>query len=242
MSYTPFNESKQPISRDSNQDGISIRAYSNIMQGVEIRDPLRLRRGVLPKIGLKSIKIDQDGFVDNTLEINDLGQNIKASTSFFVDTTEKWTPVQILQNNLAEGFLKEIATRQNLEEDNDGKISVFAPNGNEIPFAAHGTKSSVFSSDPYRGWQPIDNKYQLISGVDEFLDGQEEILKISVPQIQSTNFLNLEPFSDNIVDDTDRFGINILNQEVDLYNRYAASGFVYDNNVRDSIAFGGLKG
>lgn len=242
MSYTPFNEIARVIRGNSNQDGIDTTAYSNILQGIEIRDPLKLRRGILPKIGLRSITVGQQGFLDNTIEINDLGQNIKATTTNFVDTTERWTPAQILQGNLTPGFLRELVTQQTIDEKNDGEISIFEPDGVEVPFTARGTKSSVFSSDSCRGWQPLDEKYHFLPGADEFLDGQEEILQISVPQIQTSNLLNLLPFDDNTTDESDRFGINILNQAVDLYNRYAASGFTYGSNVRDSIAFGGLKG
>lgn len=242
MSYTPFNEIARPNRGNSNQDGIDTRLYTNIMQGIEIRDPLKLRRGILPKIGMKSIRVDQDGFLDNTIEVNDLGQSFKASTTNFVDTTEKWSPVQIIQDNLAPEFLNELATEQQKNEQNDGEINIFSPNGLEVPFTARGTKSSVFSADSYRGWQPLDVKYQMLTSEDEFLDGQDVILQIAVPQIQSINFQTVLPYDDNDADETDRLGINILNQEVDLYNRYAASGFVYESNVRDSIAFGGLKG
>ena len=242
MAYTPFNEVARAIRGNSNQDGIDTRAYTNILQGIEIRDPLKVKRGVLPKMSMRSIRVDQDGFLDNTIEANDLGQNVHVSTTNFVDTTEKWTPTQIIQNNLASTFLNELVTSQLKDEENDGEISVFSPNGLEVPFTARGTKSSIFGADSYRGWQPVDSKYQFIAGEDEFLDGQETILQIAVPQIQTLNFQSSLPFDDNDVDDTDRFGINILNQNVNLYDRYAAGGFVYSGNDRDSIAFGGLKG
>ena len=242
MSYTPFNENAPVVRGNSNQDGIDIRPIANVMQGIEIRDPLRLRKGVLPRVGMRAIRVDNAGFLDNSIEINDFGQRVKASTTHFVDTTERWTPTQILQGNLTPGFLEELATQQAIDEKNDGEVSIFEPDGVEVPFTARGTKSSVFSADSYRGWQPVDSKYQFIAGEDEFLDGQETILQIAVPQIQTLNFQSSLPFDDNDVDDTDRFGINILNQDVDLYNRYASSGFVYQDNLRDSIAFGGLKG
>lgn len=242
MSYTPFNENAHVVRGNSSQDGIDIRPIANVMQGIEIRDPLRLRKGALPRVGMRAIRVDDAGFLDNSIEINDFGQRVKASTTHFVDTTERWTPTQILQADLAPGFLEELATQQAIDEKNDGEVSIFEPNGAEVPFTARGTKSSVFSADSYRGWQPLDTKYQFLESQSEFLDGQEEILGIAVPQILSNNFdINLA-FNDNNVDQTDRYGINILNQGVDLYNRYASSGFVYENNVRDSIAFGGLKG
>ena len=242
MSYTPFNENAHVVRGNSNQDGIDIRPIANVMQGIEIRDPLRLRKGVLPRVGMRAIRVDNAGFLDNSIEINDFGQRVKASTTHFVDTTERWTPTQILQGNLTPGFLEELATQQAIDEKNDGEVSIFEPDGVEVPFTARGTKSSVFSADSYRGWQPVDSKYQFIAGEDEFLDGQETILQIAVPQIQTLNFQSSLPFDDNDVDDTDRFGINILNQNVNLYDRYAAGGFVYSGNDRDSIAFGGLKG
>lgn len=242
MSYTPFKENAQIVRGNSNQDGIDIRSIENIMQGIEVRDPLRLRKGVLPRVGMRAIRVDQDGFLDNTIEINDFGQSTKASTTCFVDTTEKWTPAQILESNISPTFLNELVTQQTIDEKRDGEISIFEPNGLEIPFTAQGTKSSVFSADSYRGWQPLDSKYQFLTDESEFLDGQEEILGIAVPQILSNNFDKSLPYDDNINDQTDRYGINILNQEVDLYNRYASSGFIYESNVRDSIAFGGLKG
>lgn len=242
MSYTPFNESTHVVRGNSNQDGIDIRPISSVMQGIEIRDPLRLRKGVLPRVGMRAMRVDHEGFLDNTIEINDFGQNIKASTTVFVDTTERWTPAQILQGNLTQGFLRELVTQQEINEKNDGEVSIFEPNGMEVPFSARGTKSSVFSADSYRGWQPLDTKYQFLSSKSEFLDGQEEILRIAVPQILTNDFDENLPFNDNATDQTDRLGVNILNQDVDLYNRYASSGFVYEGNVRDSIAFGGLKG
>lgn len=242
MSYTPFKENVQPVRRNSNQDGINIRPIENIMQGIEIRDPLRLRKGVLPRVGMRSIRVTDDGFLDNTIEINDFGQNVKSSTTFFIDTTERLSPVQILQGNLSQGFLRELATQQEIDEKNDGEVSVFEPDGFEVPFTARGTKSSVFSADSYRGWKPLDEKYQFLTTKSEFLDGQEVILGIAVPQIITNDVEKSLPFNDNNTDQTDRFGINILNQGVDLYNRYASSGFVYEGNVRDSLAFGGLKG
>jgi hypothetical protein len=242
MSYTPFNESLHVIRGNSNQDGIDITPVSQLLQGNEIRDPLRLRKGLLPYMGMRSIRVDEHGLIDKSIEINDLGQDVKSSTTAYVDTTERWTPAQIIQGDLAESFLSELVTQQAIDEKNDGEVSIFEPDGVEVPFTARGTKSSVFSADSYRGWQPLDTKYQFLESQSEFLDGQEEILGIAVPQILSNNFdINLA-FNDNNVDQTDRYGINILNQGVDLYNRYASSGFVYENNVRDSIAFGGLKG
>jgi hypothetical protein len=159
-----------------------------------------------------------------------------------VDTTERWTPTQIIQGDLAESFLSELVTQQVIDEKNDGQISVFEPDGIEVPYALRGFKGSLNGENEYIGTQLLDSKYQLLDGLDDFLDGQEEILGIAVPAIQSMNDQLLKPFEDLRHDDTDRFGINILNQNVNLYDRYAAGGFVYAGNDRDSIAFAGLKG
>lgn len=242
MSYTPFNETAHVIRGNSNQDGINTGAYLNILQGNEIRDPLKLRRGILPKIGLRSIRVDQDGFLDDSIEINDFGQNIKASTTFFIDTTERFTPIQIIQSDLSEGFLKELVTQQVIDEERFKDISIFEPYGIEIPFSSRGTKCSLNSCNPFVGSQLFSPKYHDALGKSDFLDGQETILDIVVPAIQSNDNLIMLPYNDEQTDATDRFGINILNQDVDLYDRYASQGFVYSNNTRDSIAFGDLKG
>ncbi len=242
MSYTPFNESLHVIRGNSNQDGIDITPVSQLLQGNEIRDPLRLRKGLLPHMGMRSIRVDEQGLIDKSIEINDLGQDVKASTTAYVDTTERWTPAQIIQGDLAKSFLSELVTQQVIDEKNDGQISVFEPNGIEVPFSSRGFKGSLNGENEYMGTQLIDTKYQLLDGLDDFLDGQETILGISVPAILSMNDQLLKPFEDLRHDDTDRFGINILNQNVNLYDRYAAGGFVYAGNDRDSIAFGGLKG
>lgn len=241
MSYTPFDEVERVIRGNSNQDGSNISAVSQLLQGNEIRDPLRLRSGVLPYMGMRSIKVDEKGLLDKTLEINDIGQSIRSSTTAFLDTTERWTPVQIIQNDLSVGFLKELVTQQVIDEQRSSDISVFEPNGMEVPFSSRGVKSSINSSDSYKGAALLSPRYRDALGKDEFLDGQESILGIAVPSIQSSDYLLLVPYDDAKSDDTDRFNINILNQEVDLYDRYASQGFVYAGNVRDSIAFGGLK-
>jgi hypothetical protein len=77
MSYTPFNESLHVIRGNSNQDGIDITPVSQLLQGNEIRDPLRLRKGVLPYMGMRSIRVDEQGLIDKSIEINDLGQDVK---------------------------------------------------------------------------------------------------------------------------------------------------------------------
>lgn len=242
MSYTPFNESQRIIRGNSNQDGSNIDAISQILQGNEIRDPLRLRVGVLPYMGMRSIRVDDKGLIDKTIEINDIGQGIKESTTAFVDTSERWTPVQIIQNDLSIGFLKELVTQQVIDEQKSSDISVFEPDGQEVPFSLRGTKASIDSSDAYRGSQLLSPRYRDAAGINSFLDGQERVLSLAVPGIQSSDTLLTVPYDDSSADDTDRFGINILNQSVDLYDRYAAQGFVYSDNTRDSIAFGGLKG
>lgn len=242
MSYTPFNESLHVIRGNSNQDGIDITPVSQLLQGNEIRDPLRLRKGVLPYMGMRSIRVDEQGLIDKSIEINDLGQDVKSSTTAYVDTTERWTPTQIIQGDLAESFLSELVSQQVIDEKNDGQISVFEPDGIEVPYSLHGFKGSLNGENEYIGAQLLDSKYQLLDGLDDFLDGQEEILGIAVPAIQSMNDQLLKPYEDLRHDDTDRFGINILNQNVNLYDRYAAGGFVYAGNDRDSIAFAGLKG
>jgi len=242
MSYTPFNENPGYKRNNTNKDGMDISPVEQLLQGNEIRDPLRLRVGVLPYMGMRAIRVNADGFIDKSLEINDVGQNVRASTTSFVDTTERWTPAQIIQSDLAEGFLKEIATQQEIDEQKSDIISVFEPDGLEVPFTSRGVKSSINSSNSYRGSPLMSQRYHDAKGKNDFLDGQEEILGIAVPAIQSTDNLILLSFDDAKTDDTDRFGINILNQDADLYDRYAAGGFVYSGNVRDSIAFGGLKG
>jgi hypothetical protein len=240
MPFKPFSETSLIIRGNSNKNGINTGAVNHLLQGNEIRDPLKLRRGIVPFMGMRQISVDEKGLLDHSIEINDLGQDIKASTTAFVDTTERLTPTQILMSD-TDLFLNELVTQQTIDEKSDGLISIFEPNGIEIPFSLRGAKGSVFSEDEYRGWQPIDSSYQFVPGLDEFLDGQEEILEIAVPSIQSTNDVCNLPYNDARQDDTDRFGINILNQNVDLYNRYASNGFTYGNNVRDSLAYGGLK-
>jgi hypothetical protein len=241
MSYTPFNETAHVIRGNSNQNGIDISAVSNLLQGNEIRDPLRIRTGLLPFIGMRAIRVDENGLIDKSIEINDLGQNIRASTTAFIDTTERWTPVQIIQNDLSEGFLKELVTQQVIDEQRASEISVFEPNGLEVPFSSRGVKASINCDNPYLGSQLLSPKYHDAIGSSNFLDGQESILGLAVPSIQSSDKLLLMPYDDVKTDDADRFGINILIQDADLYDRYASQGFVYANNVRDSIAFGGLK-
>lgn len=242
MSYTPFNEIAHVIRGNSNQDGINIEPVKQLLQGNEIRDPLLIRAGLLPLMGMRSIRIDEDGLIDKSIEINDLGQEIRESTTAFIDTTERWTPIQIIENDLAVGFLKELVTQQTLDEQRTSNISVFEPNGMEIPFSSRGIKSSIYSSDSRVGSSLLSSKYHDAIGINDFLDGQEEILGIAVPPIQTMQSLIQLPYDDSRTDATDRFGINILNQDVELYDRYAASGFVYADNARDSIAFGGLKG
>lgn len=242
MSFDPFNETPAIIINNANQNGIDIRSVLYYLQGVEISNPLNIQRGFLPRMSMRYTRINNAGLTDNTLEVLDLGQDIKASTGYFIDETERLTPVQIIQNNLADLFLNNIADQQFIDEQNDGVISIFSPNGLETPFSLRGAKSSVHCEDPYRGSQIIDSSYRLNDGLDEFLDGQEVQLNIAVPQVQSTNDLTLEAYNDATSDDTDRFGINILNSNVNLYDRYSSNGFTYSNNVRDSIAFGDLKG
>lgn len=242
MPFTPYNDNPQPVSRSTNKDGISIKSVERFMQGIEITDPYYLRRGVLPKIGMRPLKVDDKGFLDNSIEINDLGQDIKVSTTSFVDTTERVQPQQIANNNIAESFLSELVTQQVIDEKRDGTISVFETFGIEVPYTLRGAKSSLNGENEYIGTQLIESNYRLLNGLDDFLDGQEEILGIAVPAIQSMNDQSLLPFSDDRQDDTDRFGINILNQNVNLYDRYASNGFVYGGNTRDSIAFFDLKG
>jgi len=241
MSYTPFNETHRVIRGNSNQNGSNITAVSQFLQGNEIRDPLRLRVGVLPYMSMRSIRVDEQGLIDKSIEINNLGQDINASTTAFIDTTEKWTPTQIIQNDLSVGHLKELVTQQVIDEQRTSDISVFEPNGLEVPFSSRGIKASINSSNAYVGSALLSPRYYDSLGNDSFLDGQERILGLAVPAIQSNSKLLLVPYDDSNSDDTDRFGINILNQEVDLYDRYASQGFVYAGNVRDSIAFGGLK-
>jgi hypothetical protein len=242
MSYTPFNESLLVIRGNSNQDGIDITPISQLIQGNEIRDPLRLRKGVLPYMGMRAIRVDEQGLLDKSIEINDLGQDIKSSTTSYVDTTERWTPTQIILGDLSESFLSELVTQQTINEKNDGQVSIFEPYGIEVPFSSRGAKGSLNGENEYIGTQLLDSRYQLLDGLDDFLDGQEEDLGLAIPAIQSMNDQILKPFEDLRHDDTDRFGINILNQNVNLYDRYAAGGFVYAGNDRDSIAFGGFKG
>ncbi len=241
MSYTPFNESPRPILKDTNKDGMNIQEIRNFLQGIELTNPLNLRKGLLPRLGLKTIRTNQDGFVDNGIEINDLGQEIKASTTAFTDTTERWTPAQIIQDDLSSVFLNELITQQVIDEEKYDGISIFEPNGMEVPFTSRGTKCSLNSSNPFYGSQLLSPKYHDVLGKSDFLDGQENILGIAVPAIQTTDHLISLPFDDIRTDESDRFGINILNQDIDQYDRYASQGFVYTNNVRDSIAFGGLK-
>lgn len=241
MSYTPFNESAHLVRGNSSQDGIDILSIRQLLQGNEIRDPMRLRAGVLPYMSMRSIRVNDQGLIEKSIEINDLGQEIKASTSAFVDTTERWTPTQIIQGDLTEGFLKELVTQQVIDEEKYNALSVFEPDGLEVPYTARGTKASLNSSNPFVGSQLLSPRYHDALGQSDFLDGQETILGIAVPAIQSADSLKIVPYDDSNSDDTDRFGINILNDDVDLYDRYASQGFVYANNVRDSIAFGGLK-
>lgn len=242
MSFVPFDETTTVPTNDANQNGIDIRGIQNLLQGVEISNSLNFQRGFLPRMSMRYMRNDKNGLVDNTLEVLDLGQDVKASTSYFTDTTERLTPIEIVQSNLAEVFLNELVDQQFIDEQNDGVISVFSPNGLEAPFSSRGIQSSIYCEDPYRGSQIIDSSYRLNSGLDEFLDGQEVQLGVQVPQIQSTNDLSLDPYNDATSDDTDRLGINILNSNVNVYDRYSSNGFTYSNNVRDSIAFGDLKG
>jgi hypothetical protein len=242
MSFKPYDDSPNPVSRSTSEDGISIRNIERVMQGIEIRDPYLLRRGILPKMSMRQIRIDEKGFLDNSFDLNDLGQDIKVSTTPFVDTTERVLPSQLVNNDIAESFLSELVTQQVIDEKRDGVISVFETFGIEVPYSLRGAKCSLNGENEYVGTQLIESNYRLLKGLDDFLDGQEEILKIAVPAIQSTNDQILLPFNDSQHDDTDRFGINILNQNVNLYDRYAANGFVYGGNSRDSIAYFDLKG
>jgi hypothetical protein len=242
MSFTPYNEVHVVVRGNPDSNGIDTRAVNAVLQGNEIRDPLQLHRRTIPYMGMRYIRTDENGLIDKSIEINDLGQSVRASTTAFVDTTEKWTPQQIIQGNLSPGFLRQLDTQQAREESNDGDVSVFEMYGIEVPFTSRGTKSSIESADPYRGWQNVSPSYVDLVGIDNFLDGQEVILGIPVPPIQEINKAVSSAYNDAETDDTDRFGINILNQNVNLYDRYAAGGFVYDSNTRDSIAFGGLKG
>ena len=242
MSFEPFDETTATPVNDANQNGIDIRGVQNLLQGIEISNPLNFQRGFLPRMSMRYMRNDRDGLVDNTLEVLDLGQDVKSSSGRFIDTTERLTPVQIVQNSLSDVFLNELVDQQYIDEQNDGVISVFTPNGLEVPFSSRGVQSSIYCEDPYRGSQIIDSSYRLNSGLDEFLDGQEVQLNIPVPQIQSMNDLSLDAYNDAASDDTDRLGINILNSNVNLYDRYSSNGFTYSNNVRDSIAFGDLKG
>lgn len=242
MSFKPYNDNPYPISRNTDKDGIATKSVERLIQGVEIRDPLLLRRGILPKMGMRQIRVDEKGFLDNTIEMNDLGQDVKTSTTAFIDTTERVLPTQIVNNDLAESFLNELVTQQVIDEKRDGVVSVFETFGIEVPYSLRGAKSSLNGENEYVGTQLIESNYVLLRGLDDFLDGQEEILGIAVPPIQSTNDQVLLPYDDARQDDTDRFGINILNQNVNLYDRYASNGFVYGGNSRDSIAFFDLKG
>jgi hypothetical protein len=242
MSYTPYNDNPSPTNRSTDKDGISIKNIERYVQGIEIRDPLKLRRGIIPKMGMRHPRVDESGFLDNSLEINDFGQDIKASTSAFVDTTERILPANLVNNDIAESFLNELVTQQVIDEKNDGTISVFSTFGIEVPYSLRGTKSSLNGENEYVGTQLVESNYRLLKGLDDFLDGQEEVLGIAVPAIQSTNDQVLLPYDDGRHDDTDRFGINILNQNVNLYDRYASNGFVYGGNSRDSIAYFDLKG
>ena len=242
MSFVPYNDSPATIRRNTDKNGMAIEQVLGHLQGVEIRDPLRLRRGILPKIGLRSPKLDEKGLIDNTFDLNDFGQDVKVSTTSFVDATERVLPKQLIGNDIAESFLNELVTQQVIDEKNDGTISVFSTFGIEVPYSLRGTKSSLNGENEYVGTQLIESSYRLLDGLDDFLDGQEEVLGIAVPAIQSTNDQVLLPYNDGRHDDTDRFGINILNQNVNLYDRYASNGFVYGGNSRDSIAYFDLKG
>jgi hypothetical protein len=242
MSFKPYSDSPAPVNRNTDKDGISIEQIVGFAQGIEIKDPLKLRRGLLPKIGIRSIQVDEEGFVDSTFELSDIGQDIKVSTTPFVDATEKIAPSMFINNNLIETFLNELVTQQVIDEKFDSTVSIFETFGVEIPYASRGTKSSLNGENEYVGAQIIESSYKLLVGLDDFLDGQEEILGIAVPAIQSINDQVMLPFNDSNQDDTDRFGINILNQNVNLYDRYASNGFVYGGNSRDSIAYFDLKG
>jgi hypothetical protein len=242
MSYKPFNETPTPSIRNtSTANGIDVRQVVPFLQGVEIRDPLKFRRGNIPFMGARTPIIQSDGTLDLTIGYSDLGQDIKISTTPFTDTTEKFTPPEIIINRLAEGFLSELVDQQRIDEKQDSTIDVFSPYGLEVPFSARGTKASLWGDDPWIGTQIMSPSYRSTYNSNEFLDGQDVILGVSVPDVQTQSDVEILPFNDGIVDQTDRFGLNILNSDVELYDSFAAAGFVYSNNQRDSIAFGGLK-
>ena len=242
MSFKPFDETPlPPVRSDATKNGINIIDVKKFMQGVEIRDSLNLRRGNLPLVSSGQTKITQTGLVDHGIEVRDLGQDIKSSTTIFTDTTERWTPAQLIENRLTEAYLSELVDQQRIDEKQDSTIDVFSPYGLEVPFSSRGTKASLWGDDPWIGTQIISPSYRSTYNSNEFLDGQDVILGVSVPDVQTQSDVEILPFNDGIVDQTDRFGLNILNSGVELYDRFAAAGFVYSNNQRDSIAFGGLK-
>lgn len=242
MSFKPFNESPPPAVRNSaTKNGINITDVKKFMQGVEVRDSTSLFRGNLPFVASNSIKVTSEGLLDHSIEIRDLGQDIKKSTSPFKDTTERWSPSQIIEYKIADDYLSELVNQQRIDEKQDSTVDVFSPYGLEVPYSARGTKASLWGDDPWIGTQQMSPSYRSTYNADEFLDGQDVLLGVSVPDIQSQSDVMVLPFNDSIVDQTDRFGLNILNSDVELYDRFAAAGFVYSNNQRDSIAFGGLK-
>lgn len=242
MSYKPFNDSPRPVPRNSStRNGNNITDVVRLLQGVEIRDPLKFKRGNLPFLSTKSFKVNDLGLIDYGIEVNNLGQDIKLSTQPFKDTTERLTPAQLIQENSAEDFLSELVDQQRIDEKQDSTVDIFSPYGLEIPYSARGSKASLWGDDPWIGTQMMSPSYRSLYNANEFLDGQDVLLGVSVPDVQSQSDVMSEPFDDGIVDQTDRFGLNILNNDVELYDRFAAGGFVYANNQRDSIAFGGLK-
>lgn len=242
MSFKPFNETPAPAVRnDAIKNGVDIKDVKKFMQGVEIRDALNYRRGNIPFMSSNGIKVQLDGLVDHGIEIRDFGQDIKKSASLFTDTTEKWTPVQLIESKMTEDFLAELVDQQRIDEKQDSTVDVFSPFGLEIPYSARGTKLSLWGDDPWVGTQMMSPSYRSLYNANEFLDGQDVLLGVSVPDVQTQSDVMSDPFNDGIVDQTDRFGLNILNSDVELYDRFAAAGFVYSNNQRDSIAFGGLK-
>ena len=242
MSIKPFNDSPTPVVRnDATRNGINTADVVRLLQGVEIRDPLKFRRGNVPFLSTKSFRVDEQGLIDYGIDVNNLGQDIKISTQPFKDTTERLTPTQLIQENSAEDFLSELINQQVIDEKQDSTIDIFSPYGLEVPYSARGTKASLNGDDPWVGTQVMSPSYRSLYNANEFLDGQDVVLGVSVPDVQSQSDVMSEPFNDGIVDQTDRFGLNILNNDVELYDRFAAGGFVYSNNQRDSIAFGGLK-
>lgn len=242
MSFKPFNETPPPVVRnDAIKNGVNTIDVKKFMQGVELRDSLNYRRGNIPFLSSNGVKFQADSLIDHGIEIRDLGQDIKKSTSLFTDTTERWTPAQLIELKLTEDYLSELVDQQRIDERQDSTIDVFSPFGLEVPYSARGVKASLWGDDPWIGTQLMSPSYRPTYNSNEFLDGQDVVLGVSVPDIQAQSDVTILPFNDDIQDQTDRFGLNILNSDVELYDRFAAAGFVYTNNQRDSIAFGGLK-